>query len=218
MRRREIRAIGTLFVVFGAICGSLTGQNANSDQNVASSGSAMTSPSQSETTPRNAQPDPTYVIGDDDQLSISVWKEPDISKEVPVRSDGKISLPLVGEVEAAGRTPPQLQQAITDKLRKFINDPQVTVIVLAIKSQKFNILGQVMKPGTYPLINGTTIVDAIAAAGGLRDFAKKKDIYLLRDTPGGSQTKLFFNYDKFIKGKDASQNILLKSHDTIFVP
>jgi polysaccharide biosynthesis/export protein len=159
-----------------------------------------------------------YVIGADDQLAISVWKEPDISKTVPVRSDGKISLPLVGEVVAAGKTPPQLEAEITERLKSFITDPEVTVMVLEINSEKFNILGQVVKPGAYPLTASTTIVDAIAAAGGFRDFAKKKAIYILRKNAAGVEAKIAFNYEDYIKGKNTSQNVSLLPHDTIIVP
>ena len=118
--------------------------------------------------------DDSFVIGNDDVLAINVWKEPDISRSIPVRSDGKISLPLVGEVQAAGTTPLKLEQEIAGKLKSYISDPEVTVIVQQINSQKFNILGMVAKPGSYPLTNSATVLDAIALAGGFRDFAKKE--------------------------------------------
>jgi polysaccharide export outer membrane protein len=162
--------------------------------------------------------DDSFVIGPDDVLSISVWKEPDVSRVVPVRSDGKISLPLAGEVQAGGTTPRQLEKAIAGKLQSYISDPEVTVIVQQINSQKFNILGQVAKPGTYPLTNSTTILDAIALAGGFRDFAKQKSIYLLRQNPDGSQIRIPFNYKDVIKGKNVEQNIKLRPHDTVVVP
>ena len=209
-----------LFAVL-AFCGNLKGQVPASPPNesevpmaagAASSTQAQTSPS------RNVNADDSYMIGDDDVLSISVWKEPDLSNKVPVRSDGKISLPLIGEVQAAGRTPSQLEQDITAKLRSYINDPQVTVIVQEMNSQKFSILGQVTKPGSYPLTAGATIVDAIATAGGFKDFAKKKSIYVLRQIPGGEERRIAFNYEEFIKGKDTAKNITLKPHDTIVVP
>lgn len=159
-----------------------------------------------------------FVIGADDLLAISVWKEPDISRSIVVRSDGKISLPLVGEVVAAGQTPLQLEHTITEKLKAYITDPEVTVIVQQINSEKYNILGQVTKPGAYPLTATTTIVDAIAAAGGFRDFAKKKGIYILRRNAAGADSHIPFNYQDFIKGKNTSQNITLQPHDTIIVP
>ncbi len=162
--------------------------------------------------------DDSFIIGADDVLAINVWKEQDLSRSVPVRSDGKISLPLVGEVVAAGRTPLQLEQDIATKLRNYMTDPEVTVIVQQINSEKYNILGQVTKPGAYPLTATITIVDAIATAGGFKDFAKKKGIYVLRQNSGGGETRIDFNYQDFIKGKNTSQNIPLKPHDTIIVP
>jgi polysaccharide export outer membrane protein len=162
--------------------------------------------------------DDSFVIGADDVLSISVWKEPEVSRLVPVRSDGKISLPLAGEVQAAGTTPRQLEKSIAAKLQSYISEPEVTVIVQQINSQKFNILGLVSKPGAYPLTNSATVLDAIALAGGFRDFAKQKSIYILRQNPDGSQTRIPFNYKDVIKGKNVEQNIRLQPRDTIVVP
>jgi polysaccharide biosynthesis/export protein len=162
--------------------------------------------------------DGSFVIGNDDVLSINVWKEPDISRSIPVRSDGRISLPLVGEVQAAGHTPLQLEQDITSKLRNYIAEPEVTVMVQQINSEKFNILGQVTKPGSYSLIRGTTVLDAIATAGGFRDFAKKKAIYVLRPNASGTGSRIAFNYNDVIKGKKPEQNIKLEPRDTIVVP
>jgi len=162
--------------------------------------------------------DDSFVIGADDVLAINVWKEPDVSRVVPVRSDGKISLPLAGEVQAGGATPRQLEKAIAAKLQNYISEPEVTVIVQQINSQKFNVLGLVAKPGAYPLTNGATVLDAIALAGGFRDFAKQKSIYILRQGPGGSQTRIPFNYKDVIKGKNVEQNIKLQPRDTVVVP
>jgi len=162
--------------------------------------------------------DDTFVIGADDVLAINVWKEPEVSRSIPVRSDGKISLPLVGELQAAGQTPRQLEQAIAAKLQSYISEPEVTVIVQEIKSQKFNVLGQVSRPGSYPLSNTVTILDAIALAGGFRDFAKQKSIYVLRQNPKGDPIRLPFNYKEVIKGRNPSQNIKLEPGDTIYVP
>ena len=162
--------------------------------------------------------DDTYIIGGDDVLAINVWKEPEVSRTVPVRSDGKISLPLAGEVQASGETPLQLEKVLAAKLQSFISEPEVTVIVTEIKSQKFNILGMVSKPGTYPLTNSSTVLDAIALAGGFRDFAKQKSIYILRQNADGGQSRLPFNYKDVIKGKNSAQNIKLQPRDTIVVP
>ena len=162
--------------------------------------------------------DNTFIIGNDDVLAISVWKEPDVSRSVPVRSDGKISLPLAGEVQAAGQTPLKLEQEIAARLKNFIGEPEVTVIVQQINSQKFNILGQVSRPGSYPIANSATVLDAIALAGGFRDFAKQKAIYILRQNADGTQARLSFNYKEVVKGKNPAQNIKLQPRDTIVVP
>jgi polysaccharide biosynthesis/export protein len=162
--------------------------------------------------------DDSFVIGNDDLLAINVWKEPEISRSVPVRSDGRISLPLVGEVKAAGETPLKLEQALAAKLKNYIAEPEVTVIVQQINSQKFNILGEVNHPGSFPLANASTVLDAIALAGGFRDFAKQKAIYVLRENPDGSETRLHFNYKEIVKGKNPEQNVKLQPHDTVVVP
>jgi polysaccharide export outer membrane protein len=163
--------------------------------------------------------DDSFVIGNDDVLTINVWKEPDVSQRaIPVRSDGKISLPLIGEVQAAGRTPLGLEQDITARLKSYIADADVTVMVQQINSQKYNMLGQITKPGSYPLINSVTVLDAIAIAGGFRDFAKQKSIYILRQNPDGTQSRLPFNYKSVVKGQDTAQNIKLQPRDTIVVP
>jgi len=162
--------------------------------------------------------DEGFVIGPDDVLAVNVWKEPEISRAVPVRSDGKISLPLAGEVQASGQTPRQLEIAITRKLETYIAEPDVTVIVQEIKSQRFNILGQVTRPGSYLLTKPMTVLDAIALAGGFRDFAKQKSIYVLRQNLDGATARLSFNYKEVIHGKNPSQNVRLEPRDTIVVP
>lgn len=167
--------------------------------------------------PRDAR-DPHYVIGNDDVLAINVWKEPDLTQSLTVRSDGKISMPLIGEVHAAGRTPLQLQQEITEKLRTYITEPEVTVMVTQMNSLKFNILGRVMKPGSYSLSATTTVLDAIALAGGFQDFARQKSMYILRPNSNGGNTRIAFNYKSVIRGEHPEQNIRLEPNDTIVVP
>ncbi len=162
--------------------------------------------------------DDAYVIGNDDVLAINVWQEKDLSRSVPVRSDGKISLPLVGELQAAGKTPPQLEVDIAERLRSYITAPEVTVMVQEVNSRKYNILGEVTKPGSYSLAVPTTVVDAIATAGGFRDFAKKKGVYILRPGANGSVRRIPFNYEQFLKGKNPAQNIYLEPHDSVIVP
>jgi polysaccharide export outer membrane protein len=168
--------------------------------------------------PEGKPHDKSFVIGVSDVLAISVWKEPEVSRSVPVRSDGKISLPLAGEVQAAGLTPLKLEQDIASKLQNYISEPEVTVIVQQINSRKFNILGMISRPGSYSLTSSSTVLDAIAVAGGFRDFAKQKSIYVLRHNPDGTEARLSFNYKDVIKGKNPDQNVKLQPNDTIVVP
>jgi polysaccharide export outer membrane protein len=165
-----------------------------------------------------AHSDNSYVIGANDALAIDVWKEPNVSRSVSVRSDGKISLPLVGELQASGQTPLQLEQEIAKRLQSYISEPEVTVIVSESKSQKVNILGMVSKPGAYLLTSSTTVLDAIAMAGGFKDFAKQKSIYVLRQDADGKQQRIAFNYKDVIKGKNPEQNIRLQAGDTVVIP
>ena len=164
-----------------------------------------------------ATDDPAYLIGEEDVLAINVWKEPEISRVVPVRPDGKISLPLLNDVQAAGLTPMQLAMVITERLKKYVTDPQVTVIVTAINSRRFYILGEVNRAGAYPLLPNMTVLQALSGAGGFTQFANLKGIYILRNE-SGKQMKYPFNYKEVIRGKLAEQNILLKPGDTIVVP
>ena len=171
-------------------------------------------PAQSAT---GVRPD-SYIIGAEDVLSIYVWKEPDMSKTVPVRPDGMISLPLVGEIKAAGYTPVQLQDVLSESMKKLISDPQVTVVVEKVSSLSFNIVGEVLRPGYFTLTRRMTVLDAIAMAGGFKDFAKTKKVYVLRTSANGTQERLLFNYKDVIKGKNPQQNIELLPRDTIVVP
>ena len=159
-----------------------------------------------------------YVIGSEDVLAVNVWKEPEISKTVPVRPDGKITLPLVGDIQASGLTPQKLQDNIAKGLQSYISSPSVTVIVQEVKSLKFNIVGEIAKPGSYTLSEPMTVLDAIAVGGGLKDFAKGGKIYVLRANADGSQARLPFDYKNVIKGKKLGENIQLKPGDTIVVP
>ena len=201
------------FLVSMVLCSGLWAQTSSLKSDVGSPARTTAA------APTAASPhDDSFVIGNDDVLVINVWKEQDISRNVPVRSDGKISLPLVGEVQAAGQTPLKLEQEIASRLKSFISEPEVTVIVQQINSQKYNVLGMVTRPGSYPLTNNVTVLDAIAIAGGFRDFAKKKAIYVLRQNPDGRQTRIAFNYKDVIKGQNPEQNVRLQSRDTVVVP
>jgi polysaccharide biosynthesis/export protein len=162
--------------------------------------------------------DDHYVIGNADLLQVYVWKEPELTASVPVRSDGRISLPLIGEIQASGRTPVQLKEDISAKLSTYLTSPAVTVVVMQVNSQKFNILGRVAKPGSYSLSATTTVLDAIAIAGGFLDFAKLKSIYILRRDSRGKDSRIPFNYKNVIRGDHSEQNITLLPNDTIIVP
>jgi polysaccharide export outer membrane protein len=161
--------------------------------------------------------DPNYIIGGQDMLDISVWKEAELSRTVPVRPDGKISLPLLNDVQAAGLTPTQLAAQITESLKKFVTDPQVTVIVSQINSQRIYILGEVNRAGAYPLLPDMTILQGLSSAGGFTQFANQKKIYMFR-VENGKQVKFPFNYKDVIDGKQPDENVILKAGDTIVVP
>ena len=180
----------------------------------------VTQPAGPDTTaPRVADVRPdSFIIGTEDILTINVWKEPEVSKVVPVRPDGMISLPLVGEIKATGLTPIQLEDQIATALKKLMADPQVTVIVSEVHSLTFNVVGQALKPGYYPLTRRMTVLDAIALSGGFQPFAKQKKIYVLRTLADGKQVRLPFNYKEVIKGKHADQNIVLQPRDTVVIP
>jgi polysaccharide export outer membrane protein len=205
-----LNSAGFLPIVLTAVCSlalpSLALQTSTAGASIADASSA--------TKPHDA----AYKIGSSDVLAITVWKEPEVSRSIPVRPDGKISLPLVGELQAAGRTPLQLEQDISGKLKAYITNPDVNVMVQQINSEKFNVLGRVAHSGSFPLSSDTTVLDAIATAGGFLDFAKETGVYVLRSTPGGGQKRLAFNYKDVIKGKHPEQNIKLEPGDTVVVP
>ena len=167
--------------------------------------------------PTPATTDASYIIGPQDVLNIDVWKEQEVSRSVPVRPDGKISLPLLNDVQAAGLTPMQLQAELHDALKKFISDPQVTVIVTQVNSRRIFVLGEVPHPGAFPMLPHMTVLQAISTAGGFSQFAKEKGVYVLR-TENGRQVTIPFNYKEVIRGKRPDQNIELKPGDTIVVP
>jgi len=174
-------------------------------------------------TPDKAQPaepvsvaGPDYVIGADDMLHISVWKEPDLTESLPVRPDGKISMPLLNDVTAAGLTPTQLADSITTKLKKYMSDPRVTVVVTAMNSQRIYVMGEVTHTGSMALQPNMTVLQALASAG-FTQFANTKGIYVLR-MENGKQQKIPVNYRALIKGEAIDQNLLLKPGDTVVVP
>jgi polysaccharide biosynthesis/export protein len=162
-------------------------------------------------------PDPEYKIGPQDVLRVDVWKEPEISRVAPVRPDGRISLPLLNDVHAAGLTPAQLANVIAEGLKKYIANPQVTVGVNEINSRRVYVTGEVLKPGAFPLQPGMTVLQALAISGGFTQFARIKSIYILR-TEDGKQVRHEFNYKDVVKGKKPELNILVQPDDVIVVP
>jgi len=159
-----------------------------------------------------------YIIGPSDVLAVSVWKDTELSRTVPVRPDGKISLPLIGELQVSGLTAAQVQRVVAERLKEYISNPEVAVIVQEVKSRTYVILGKVTKPGSYELGKPTTVLEAIALAGGFLDFAKTSKIYIMRPKGNGSSETLYFDYKRIIKGRNPEQNVELKSGDTIVVP
>jgi len=159
-----------------------------------------------------------YLIGSGDTLQIAIWKEPEASvPSVVVRPDGRITIPLIKEVEVAGLTPRQAEATITAGMGKFINDPNVTVVVAAINSKKVYMIGAVKKEGTLPYTYGMTVMQALSEAGGLTDYAKRKKIYILRSEKG-REYRLDFNYEEVIKGERMDQNAVLLPGDTVVIP
>lgn len=157
-----------------------------------------------------------YVIGADDVLHISVWKEPDLSETLPVRPDGKISMPLLNDIPAAGLTPLQLKDSITERLKKYIANPSVTVVVTGMNSRRVFVSGEVVKSGPMTLLPHMTVLQALSEAG-FNQFANVKAIYILRNEDG-KQVKIPFDYRKVVKGLNPEKNIELKPGDTIVVP
>ncbi len=191
----------------GLLAAGMLAQDSGADKNAKPAATAQAP---------EAQSDSDYVIGADDTLRISVWKEPDLSETLPVRPDGKISMPLLNDIAAAGLTPLQLKDSITEKLKKFIADPRVTVVVTAMNSRRIFVSGEVLHTGPMALLPHMTMLQALSQAG-FTQFANVKGIYLLR-TENGKQEKLPFNYKEVIKGNHPEQNIVLKPGDTVVVP
>jgi polysaccharide biosynthesis/export protein len=190
-------------------------QTNGSDKTTATTATAQ--PDHPEPTHKAATDNPNYIIGPQDVLDVDVWKEPELTRSVPVRPDGKISLPLLNDVQASGLTPTKLADEITTGLKKYVTDPQVTVIVSAINSQRVYILGEVTRAGAYPLLPDMTVLQALSSAGGFTQFANEKKIYILRNE-NGKQQKFAFNYKSVVSGRDPGENITLQAGDTVVVP
>jgi polysaccharide export outer membrane protein len=174
-------------------------------------------PTDDKTVPLSSVKNSVYVIGPEDVLDVTVWKEPDVSRVIPVRPDGRISLPLINDIQAAGLSPEQLAATIAEKLRKFLNEPHVTVIVTAMNSQRVFVVGEVLRAGAFPLLPGMTVLQALGSAGGFTTFADVKQIHVMR-VRDGKKIQFQFNYREVLKGNQPEQNINLEPGDTIVVP
>ena len=199
-----IAAVATLSAASSGLAGA--NQAASSDGSAAVNAARVT--------PAALPPD--YVIGSEDLLSVVFWREKEMSTDVVVRPDGKISLPLLKDVQAAGYTPEQLTGELVKAASKYISQPNATVIVKEINSRKVFVVGQVAKPGAFPLTRDMTVLEVIALAGDVLEYAKSKSIVVVRKDGQGGRFK--FNYKDVTKGKNVEQNILLKPGDTIIVP
>ena len=166
---------------------------------------------------RAATQNKNYIIGAEDVLDVDVWKQPELTRSIPVRPDGKISLPLLGDVQAAGMTPMDLGNSIQESLRKYVSDPQVTVIVTAINSQRIYVLGEVNRPGPEQLYSNMTVLQALSAAGGFTQYANRKKIYILRNN-GAKEERHPFDYKAAVRGDPGLQAFVLRAGDTIIVP
>ena len=207
------------FVTAVAVAGTIV---VNAQQPQTAQGSKATAPRGSApvatppATGATAVVPPGYLIGAEDVLGVLFWREKDISGDVIVRPDGKITLPLLNDVQAAGLTTDQLRAALTEAAAKYVEDPNVTVVVRQINSRRVFITGQINKPGPYPLSPGLTVMQLIATAGGLTEFADSKNILIMR-TENGKQIAYRFNYKEVLEGKKLQQNIELKPGDTVAV-
>lgn len=178
---------------------------------------APSTPAQAAPAQPEVVPPADYVIGAEDVLNVVIWREKDLSAEVMVRPDGKVSLPLLNDIQAAGLTPEQFRLQVTAAVAKFVAEPAVSVIVRTINSRKVYIMGEVAKPGPYPLVGPVTVLQLIALSGGLTEFADAKGISVMR-TENGRPKRLSFNYRDVSRGKKLEQNVLLRPGDTVIVP
>ncbi len=206
-------------VVIIAVCSMAVGAQARSEYRTAQDKKeeVKEAKSQAKAAAEGAGEDPAYKIGPQDVLKIDVWKEDQLTRTVPVRPDGKITLPLLNDVQAAGLTPMELAGLIGEQLKKYINNPQVTVSVAEINSRRVYVTGEVTKAGAYALLPYMTVLQALSSSGGFTQFARIKNIYVLR-TVGRKQIKISFNYKEAVSGKKPEQNIELLTGDVIVVP
>ena len=216
MRKARQRMILVSTLLFGTMAPLADAQDKQEKPPLVSSESAK--PTAPEKVIKADDPSLTgYTIGEQDVLDIDVWREKELSGVVVVRPDGKITVTLVGEIYVIGMTPLQLQETLIQKLQPFVTAAQVTVSVKEINSRKVYLIGQVGRPGVFRINSTATVSEILAEAGGLRDYAKRKKIYVLRNDKG-SEIRLPFNYDDVIKGKKGTKDIVLKPGDKIVVP
>jgi len=217
MKRKFLTLVFAMAVMGRAVYAQNASIKARPENNLPATKDAVARDSAVDLTAKAATDDLNYVIGPEDELIISVWREPDISRTVPVRPDGKISLALLNDVQATGRTPMQLATDITEKLKNFISEPQVTIIVSKINSQRIFVVGEVPRTGSYTLLPNMTAVDAISSAGGFTPFAKRTKVYIIR-RDNGKMTTIPFNYKDVVKNRRSEQDVVLKAGDRIVVP
>jgi polysaccharide export outer membrane protein len=203
------------FVVSVALLAGLLMAGAANAQGQASAKPAAARPAIGPAAPVPSAPD--YVIGAEDLLQVSVWKNESLSRQLPVRPDGKISMPLLHDIQAAGLTPMQLRDRIAAALAEFMPSPEVSVTVLEVRSYRVSVLGEVQKPGVLQLKAPTTVLEAIALAGGFRDFASPSRIVIFRKNGSGQTERLRFNYNRAV-GSAAEENLSLRSGDVVVVP
>jgi polysaccharide biosynthesis/export protein len=218
------RAVQVLLVLFVLTAGLFAQNNAVAKNASPKPGSEKAAEKSAGTDVKAAKPAPsplddplTYRIGVEDELGISIWREPDLSTNAVVRPDGMITVPLLNDVKVTGMTTRELQDTLTEKLKEFLKEPQVTVIVRQIRSRKVYLLGEVVRPGTYQLNNPKTVLQLLAEAGGPGAYAKLGSIYIIRQQ-NGTQTRLPFHYKKAMSGSRASDDIVLQPGDMIVVP
>jgi polysaccharide export outer membrane protein len=206
-----------MVLIFASIASTQDASNSNkSGRDQATRGTPVSGPPNAAEL-KSATDDPNYRIGPQDMLRVNVWREPEVSSTVQVRPDGKISLPLLNDVDTDGRTPMQLAEEIATRLKQYLTNPQVTVIVTGVNSKRIYIVGEVGRVGGIAMLPQMTALQALASAGGFSRFANLKKIYILRNE-NGKEVKIPFNYKDVVSGKTPEQNILLKPGDTIVVP
>lgn len=201
---------------WGSVSGMSHGITVAIEPSWSGQGGKKGTPSPAPPPARHANDD--YIIGPSDVLNVNVWKDPELTRVVTVRPDGRISLPLIGELPVSGLTAMNVQLLVSKRLKDYVSDPEVTVIVQEVKSQTYIVVGKVAKPGSYDLGKPTTVLEAIAISGGFLDFAKTNKVYILRRQEDGTQIRLPFDYKKVINQRAPDENVDLKNGDTIVVP